>query len=234
MVTMQGQGATAGYMMALTAVLLQAAIADPDLVQAHLADQHCWPALLAVCKPQRTASATQHAHHISQLSCSSHVHSSDAHEFPSDTQQAVQPTGYFADLPTGGHITASDAEQQQQQQTTEGNCRQGITPRFGAGRIEQDGELAWAGYEAHAAAAASHVAQLITVLIQSQPEQAGAATSYAGTDALGALLHCYSVHGKTAACHLAAPVWPQQAQRQRQQHAMLQFVAEAGRRRSIA
>jgi len=49
---MQGPDVTPSYMTALTAVLLQAATAVPDLVQAHLADQHCWPALLAICKPK--------------------------------------------------------------------------------------------------------------------------------------------------------------------------------------
>ena len=80
----------------------------------------------------------------------------------------------------------------------------------------------------HTASAMSHVAQLITCLVQSQPECDIPPGTYGGTDCLRTLLHCYALYAHTASRPLSAPVWPAQVQAQQQQHAMLEHVAQAG------
>ncbi len=212
--------------MALTAVLLQAAIADPDLVQAHLADQACWPVLLAIFKPQPTSSETQHRQRLEQLGASSYLLSGG-----SDAQRGMMPRHSPSNLSSEQGRTVPSAQPpltgSRQQYSSEDNCSQGCSQKSAATE-PADEEFLQAGYEACTAGAASHVAQLITLLTQSQASHSSTARTYAGADALEALLHCYSTNAHPSSRQLPVPVWPAQAQRQRQQQAMLQHVAEAG------
>lgn len=96
---------------------------------------------------------------------------------------------------------------------------------------QQSDKLLRAVHMQHTASAASHVAQLITSFVQSQPEAGSLLGKHAGMDSLVTLLQCYAMCAETAARPLCAPVWPPQAQLQRQQHAMLEHVAQAGMQR---
>lgn len=68
---MQDPAAPAQVTWAATAVLLQAAIGDPGLVQANLADHKLWPALLAACTPCSTPATVQHTQLLTHLGPSS-------------------------------------------------------------------------------------------------------------------------------------------------------------------
>ena len=212
--------------MALTAVILQAAIADPDLVRVHLADHHCWPALLAVCTCQPSASAEQHAQRLSQLSgsdCLSTVGPSISGL--ASTKQESHPgsatgTARSADIGTKPTCEEDIAQQLPCDQHKAGDAA--VSPNH------QSDQLLLAQHMQHTASAASHVAQLITCFAQSQPESGVSSSTYAGTDGLKAMLHCYAVYADTASRPLSAPVWPAQLQAQRQQHAVLEHVAQAG------
>jgi len=230
-VMMQGPDVTPSYMTALTAVLLQAAIADPDLVQAHLADQQCWPALLAVCKPEPTASALQHAHRLTQLAGTqynslSHLHRSSTashQQLPSlHTSADLSPEAVSADV--AGCTEAFSSNVKQQEPT------QGRSSRHKSTLAEDlvEGDLSHAQYAASTAGAASHVAQMITTMVQNQAVQSDTPPGYANADALEALLHCYNEHAQAASSQLPEPVWPVQNARQKQQQAMLQHIAHAG------
>ena len=228
---MQGPDVTPSYMMALTAVLLQAAIADPDLVQAHLADQHCWPALLAVCKPELTASALQHAHRLTQLAGTKHGPLADHHRSstashqhrPSPRSSAdLSPEAVSADVADCTEAFKSNAEHQEPTQGRSSRHKSTL-----AGDLVE-GDVSHAQYAASTAGAASHVAQMITAMVQSQIAEGDIPPGYANTDALEALLHCYSEHAQTASSQLPEPVWPMQSAQQKQQQAMLQHVAHAG------
>ncbi|DBB03962.1 TPA: hypothetical protein ACH3X1_013032 [Trebouxia sp. C0004] len=227
---LQGTDVTPSYMMALTAVLLQAAIADPDLVQAHLADQHCWPALLAVCKPEPTTSALQHAHRLTQLAYTHHnslahfqCFRTTPHHLPSPhTSADLSPEPVCADVADGTAAFRSNAKQQEPTPGRSSSHRSTTAVDL------VEGDLSHAQHAASTAGAASHVAQIITVMVQSQAVEGDTAPGYAGLDTLQALLHCYSVHAQAASCQLPEPVWPVQTARQKQQQAMLQHVAQAG------
>ncbi len=228
---MQGPDVTPSYMMALTAVLLQAAIADPDLVQAHLADQHCWPALLTVCTPEPTASALQHAHRLTQLAGTKHGPLADLHcsstasdqQLPSlHTSADLSPDPVSADVADGTAAFRSNAEHQEPTQGRSSRHKSTMAVDL------VEGDLSHAQHAASTAGAASHVAQMITAMVQSQAVQCDTPPGYAGLDALEALLHCYSEHAQAASSQLPEPVWPVQNARQKQQQAMLQHVAQAG------
>ena len=222
---MQAPGATGSYMTALTAVLLQAAIADPDLVQALLADQHCWPALLAVCTPKATPPATHHAHRLEQLGCSRHRQAGCLPTPTSPMQQDMLAPHSFSALPSEATLADVNAEHQVPYKGKGSqDSRQGCSTGVGPG----DEKLLQAACEASTAGAAGHVAQLMTVMVQSQAGVSGTTAGYVGLEALEALLHCYSRHAKAASSQLPAPVWPAVAAGHRQQQAMLQHVAEAG------
>ena len=218
-------------MMALTAVLLQAAIADPDLVQAHLADQHCWPALLAVCTPEPTASALQHAHRLTQLACThrkslSHLHCSGttSHQHlpspPTSAELSVEPV--CADVANCTEAFKGHAEHQKPTQGRSSRHK----PTAALDLVE--GDLSRAQHAASTAGAASHVAQMITAMVQSQTVEGDTPSGYANADALEALLLCYSEHAQAASSQQPEPVWPMQSAQQKQQQAMLQHVAHAG------
>jgi hypothetical protein len=227
---MQGPDVTPSYMMALTAVLLQAAIADPDLVQAHLADQQCWPALLAICKPEPTASAVQHAHHLTQLACTKHgplahchCSSTTSHQhLPSPhTSADLSPEAVCADVADCTEALRSNAKHQEPTQGRSSRHRSTMAVDL----VEED--VLHAQHAASTAGAASHVAQ-ITAMMQNQAVQGDTPPGYANADALEALLHCYSMHAQAASSQLPEPVWPMQNARQKQQQAMLRHVAQAG------
>lgn len=211
------------YMTALTAVLLQAAIADPDLVQAHLADHHCWPALLALCTCQPSTSAAQHAQRFSQLSACNSLSALGSSSFgPASTKQDSDPdcttgTACNADMVSEPY-DVDDAAQQLP-------CDPDKAVDSVGSPILQSGQSLQANHMLHTASAVSHVAQLIICLLQSQPECNRSPSTYAGTDTL---LHCYALYADTASRPLSAPVWPAQVQAQQQQHAMLEHVAQAG------
>ncbi len=225
---MQGPDVTPSSMMALTAVLLQAAIADPDLVQAHLADQHCWRALLAVCKPEPTASALQHAHRLTQLAGTHHESlycsgTTSYQPLPSlHTSADLSREAVCADVADGTEAFSSNAKHQEPTQGRSSRHKPTMALDLG------EGDLSYAQHAASTAGAASHVAQMITAMVQSQAVQSDTPPGYANADALEALLHCYSEHAQAAACQLSEPVWPMQSAQQKQQQAMLQHVAHAG------
>ena len=235
---LQDPAATPVFKMALTAVILQAAIADPDLVQAHLADHQSWPNLLAMLTAAPLRSAVQHAQCLQQLAPSSLLHEPHGSSGPAAALEGASGTQASLNTdtvmqPPAQPVAASLNEQHMpdaQQQTMAGAPSTSCSPSPQAVSSQRSPHDEWLLPEhgLHAAGAASHVAQLITVLIQSQPGLPASVSSYAGTAAVNALLHCYSAHSETAASGLRAPVWPAQAQRQRQQQAMLQHVAEAG------
>ncbi len=228
---MQGPDVTPSYMMALTAVLLQAAIADPDLVQAHLADQHCWPALLAVCKPESTASALQHAHRLTQLADTHHNSLSHLHCSGTASHQHLPSLHTSADLSLEAvsanvaDCTVAFSSSAKHQETTPGSSSRHRTTMV-VDLVE--GDLSHAQHAASTAGAASHVAQMITAMVQSQAVEGDAPPGYATADALETLLHCYSEHAGAASSQLTEPVWPVQSAQQKQQQAMLQHVACAG------
>ncbi|DBA67372.1 TPA: hypothetical protein ACH3X2_001663 [Trebouxia sp. C0005] len=228
---LQGPDVTPSYLMALTAVLLQAAIADPDLLQAHLADQHCWPALLAICKPEPTASAMQHAHCLTQLAGTHHNSLAHSHcsrtashqQLPSlHASAGVPPEAVSVDVADCTEAFSSNAKHQEPAQGRSSRHRSTTAVDL------VEGDLSHAHYAASSAGAASHVAQLITAMVQSQAVEGDIAPGYASLNALEALLHCYSVHAQAASNQLPGPVWPMQNARQKQQQAMLQHVAHAG------
>jgi len=227
----QGPDVTPSYMTALTAVLLQAAIADPDLVQAHLADQHCWPALLAICNPEPTASALQHANRLAQLAGThhnslSHLHcsgtASHQHLPSSHTSADLSLEAVSADVADCTEVFRSSAKRQ------EPTAGRSSRHRSTMAMDPVEGDLSHAQHAASTAGAASHVAQMITAMVQSQAVQSDTPPGYAGLDALEALLHCYSEHAQAASSQLPEPVWPVQSAQQKQQQAMLQHVAHAG------
>lgn len=222
---MQAPGATGSYMTALTAVLLQAAIADPDLVQALLADQQCWPALLAVCTPKATPPATHHAHRLEQLGCSRHRQSDCLPTPTSPMQQDMLAPQLPSALSSEATLVDVSAKHQV---PSKSKGSQGSRPSCATAVGPGDEELLQAACEASTAGAAGHVAQLITIMVQSQAGVSGTTAGYVGLEALEALLHCYSRHAKAASSQLPAPVWPAVAAGHRQQQAMLQHVAEAG------
>ena len=126
--------------------------------------------------------------------------------------------------------TASNADL-----ASEAQCRDGTSQQMGCDRDKAADAAGSPSQQFHklpytqqTASTASHVAQIITCCLQSQPDCGRSLETYAGTDSLKALLHCYAVHAAMASCPLSAPVWPAQAQEQRQQHAMLEHVAQAG------
>ena len=223
-------------MAALTAVVLQAAIADPDLVHAHLADHTCWPALLALCTYQPSAAARQHAQRVHQLSsCHSMPASASASsDLKTTLHQALNGTatvmthsrGRTTSWQAAGDICQQGADQQEPR--SQAQAAKGKATDTTAGTDQGDEQGTWSGPEQAAEGAASHVAQLITCLVQSQTGSNN--DTYSGIDSLTALLHCYVAHASAASCQLAAPVWPGQVQQQQQQHAMLEHVAQAGER----
>ena len=213
-------------MTALTAVLLQAAIADPDLVRAHLADHHCWPALLPLCTCQPSTPVTQHAQRLSQLSARNTLPASGLSSLgPASSKQESGP-----DCTTGtacNMVSEPCGEDNAAQQLPSEPDK--AADSAGSPSQQSDHSLQ-AHHMLHTAGAVSHVAQLITCLVQSQPECDILLGTYAGTDSLKALLHCYALYADTASRPLSAPVWPAQVQAQQQQHAMLEHVALAGER----
>ena len=213
------------YMTALTAVLLQAAIADPDLVRAHLTDHHCWPALLALCTCQPSASAEQHAQRLSQLSGSDCLSAAGLSISGRSTRQESHPGSATGTARNADIVAEPNCEEDITQQLPCDHKKPGdavVSPNH------QSDQLLLAQHMQHTANAVSHVAQLITCFVQSQPESGVASSTYAGTDSLKALLHCYVVYAETACRPLSAPVWPAQVQAQQRQHAMLEHVAQAG------
>lgn len=216
------------YMTALTAVLLQAAIADPDLVRAHLADHHCWPALLALCMCLPSSCATQHAQRLSQLSARNSLSAFGSSSFgPASTKPESGPdcisTGTACNADMASEPCGEDDAAQQQLAYDPDKA----VDSAGSPSQQRDQSLRTQHMQ-HTAGAVSHVAQLIICLVQSQPECDIPPGIYAGTDSLRALLHCYALYADTASRSLSAPVWPAQVQAQQQQHAMLEHVAQAG------
>ena len=226
-------------MTALTAVVLQAAIADPDLVHAHLADHNCWPALLAVCTSQPSTAARQHAQRVHQLSSSNSMPAPASSGSGLSTIQPEELCGssnamtHSRDRAAGWHaaddITPGGTDQQQPHSQTQAAKGKALDTTAGAG--QHDGQGMWLGPVQATPGAASHVAQLTTCLVQSQSgSNSGMSDAYAGIDSLTALLHCYVAHASLASCPLAVPVWPAKVQQQQQQHAMLEHAAQAGER----
>lgn len=212
-------------MAALTAVLLQAGTADPDLVQALLADHDCWPALLAVCTAQPSTPAQTHTQRLHQLSsdaCLPTVGLAVAGCGECTQQEVLPQCGLKSNAGMASEPgCAGDSTQQVL-------CDQEEAAEDGGNPNRQSSSLLWTHDMQHTASAVSHVAQLITCFVQSQSELGSPPEKHSGTDSLIALLHCYAVHAATASCPLSAPVWPPQGQLQRQQHAMLEHVAQAG------
>lgn len=223
---LQAHGGQPRYTTALTAVLLQAAIADPDLVQAHLADHHCWPALLALCTSQPSAPAEQHAQRLSQLSGCDSLSTSglDISDLTS-TSQGIAPgsatdAARNADILSEPEDDENTVQQLPRDQDKAGDAAVSPSHQCNQRSVPQ--------HMQHTANCVIHVAQLITCFVQSQPESGLSSDAYAGTDSLKALLHCYAMYAEAASCRLSAPVWPAQVQAQQQQQAMLEHVAQAG------
>ena len=230
----QADDAAPGVKTALTAVILQAAIADPDLVHAHLADHKCWPALLAICTPQPSAAARQYAQLCSQLwsncSMSTSVSANACSEMTQEQKLHSQDSAVDRKQAMSEHQAAGTASQdgiwQKAHQQSKAAEERATDAAVAAEHCDAQGLLA--AHVQAATGAASHVAQLIICLLQSQPARRSPPEAFSGVDSLKALLHCYVVHTKTACQQLSAPVWPAQARRQQQQHLMLQHVAQAG------
>jgi len=103
LVLVQGPDVTPSYMTALTAVLLQAATAVPDLVQAHLADRHCWPPCLA---------ARLHIGNVAYGKCPLSCPASKTSLFPQLAQGPVSLLGHVCGLlklVMAGHPQGSQA-----------------------------------------------------------------------------------------------------------------------------
>lgn len=216
------------YMAALTAVLLQAGIADPDLVQALLADHDCWPALLTLCTPQLSTPAEKHAQRLSRLSPHAGLLTPGSADVGcASRQQEVPPRGRSE----GKADTILEPGCGGDNTTQQSPCDPADAAGTGVSSRWQSDKLLWAHHMQHTASAASHVAQLITSFVQSQPEAGAPPGKHTGMDSLVALLQCYAMWAETAARPMCAPVWPPQAQLQRHQHAMLEHVAQAGMQR---
>ena len=225
-VALQAHSARPRFMTALTAVLLQAAVADPDLIRAHLADHHCWPALLALCMSKPSASAEQHAQRLSQLSvsdCLSTVGLSIS--ALASTEKGSYPSSATGTARNADMISEPAWEEETALQLP---CDQDKAADAAVSPSQQSDQLLLAQHMQHTASCVSHVAQLITCFVQSQPESGASTSTYAGIDSLKALLRCYVAYAETASRALSAPVWPAQVQAQQQQHAMLENVAQAG------
>lgn len=225
-VALQAHSAHPKYLTALTAVLLQAAVADPDLVQAHLADHHCWSALLTSCTLQPSTSDEHHAQCLSQLSGSDCLSALGLSNFgPASTKQERDLDSGTGTASNVDVVWDPDCERNTAQQLL---CDQDNAGDAAGSPSHQRDQLSLVQHTQNTASYVTHVAQLITCFVQSQPDAGESFSTYAGADSLKALLHCYVGCAETASRPLSAPVWPAQVQAQQQQHAMLERVAQAG------
>lgn len=252
---MQDSGTPAELLWAATGVLLQAAIADPDLIQAQIADHNAWPALLAACKSRRSPSAELHAQLVRQLGPSS-TGAQGFYAGAAPSVRACPNSVALAKIAKHGraqHDTAQHAGPVCQQQSAskqhdaghdalsgaadEGMypCQQSQHPAQAQAmmldsQVQCTSDLQQAEHQMAEAGSAGHVAQLITLFLQTQEQDEGSSkvSTFASKQAFDTMLLCYVTHAQEAATVLEAPVCANQKQRQRAQHSMIQHVAEAG------
>lgn len=255
---LQDTAMPAQLLWAATGVSLQAAIADPDFVRARLADSKAWPALLAACRPIHSTLAEQHAQLIAQLESRSTALQGLCAGKPQpltnaatcSSGRAAQATQPIASLIPDPAEEACVTHQLLQSGSNQHASNQGTG--YGNPSVQADSSdsgpklaidrdqkgysketavgIAAAQHQLAEAGTAAHVAQLITLFLQTQPgaEDGDASSGYASTEALQAMLHCYVAHAQSTADVLPAPVRAVQAQCQRAQHSMIQHAADAG------
>lgn len=201
---------------AATAVLLQAAVADPKFIQAQLCDSSAWPALLAACRPGCSLATQQHHQLLTQLDpCGKTLHGAT-------TGAATRCDTCATAAASPDRTEPAFCDQSQHAAQTGNSCSRNRGSKAAAAATQR--QLAEAG-------TAGHVAQLITLFLQTQgmsEPDIGLSRGYATKQALGAMLHCYVAHAQDAAAPLIAPVWALQRQRQTAQHSIVQHVANAG------
>ena len=200
---------------AATAVLLQAAVADPDFIQAQLSDSSAWPALLAACRQGCSLAAQQHHQLLTQLDpCGKTPHGAVT---GATTRRDTCATA----AASPDRTEPASCDQSQHAAQTGNSCSRDKGSKAEAAATQR--QLAAAG-------TAGHVAQLITLFLQtdgrSEPDSIN--SGYATKQALGAMMHCYVANAQDAAAPLIAPVWALQSQCRTAQHSMVQQVADAG------
>lgn len=215
---MQDTKTPAQLACASTAVLLQAAVADPNFIQAQLSDSSAWPALLAACRPGCSLAAQQHHQLLTQLDPCWKMLETSHGTVPG---AATRCDTCAAAAASPDRTEPASCDQSQHAAQTGNSCSRDRGSKAEAAATQR--QLAAAG-------TAGHVAQLITLFLQtdggSEPDSIN--SGYATKQALDAMLHCYVAHAQDAAAPLIAPVWALQRQCQTAEHSTVQHVADAG------